>query len=70
MDAMPLAEAGRWRDVALDLGLIEPQVGRSKGQVRDWLRAQGREEDWIELQGLVYGARLEWRRRRAAGNPS
>lgn len=47
-----------FHDVALDLGLIEPQVGRSKGQVRDWLRAQGREEDWIELQGLVYGARL------------
>ncbi len=44
--------------VAREQGLIGEGVGRSKGQVRDHLRAQGREEDWIVLQGLVYGSRL------------
>ncbi|MCW2249536.1 hypothetical protein M2352_005219 [Azospirillum fermentarium] len=44
--------------IAVSEGVIPITTGRSKGAVRDWLRAAGREEDWTALQGLVYGARI------------
>lgn len=44
--------------IAVAEGMIPPSTGRSKGAVRDWLRAAGREDDWTALQGLVYGARI------------
>ena len=46
--------------VATELGLIPPEVGVSKGQVRDHLRQHGQEEAWIELQGSVYGAYMRY----------
>lgn len=44
--------------IAVSEGVIPVTTGRSKGAVRDWLRAAGREDDWTALQGLVYGARI------------
>jgi hypothetical protein len=40
---------------AVQQGLIPREAGRSKGEVRDYLRARGREDDWTGLQGYVYG---------------
>jgi hypothetical protein len=47
-----------FHQVAVEKGLITADVPRSKGGVRDRLRALGLEEAWIEMQGYVYGARL------------
>src|SRR5688572_6566015 len=44
--------------IAVEEGLVPPDLPVSKGKVRDYLRAVGREDSWTELQGLVYGARL------------
>ena len=44
--------------VAVERGLIAPEVPVSKGKVRDHLRQSGREDVWTELQGYVYGARM------------
>jgi hypothetical protein len=44
---------------ALEKGLVSPDVPRSKGAVRDYLRSVGREDDWTELQGYIYGARMD-----------
>ncbi len=44
--------------VAVERGLLLPQVPVSKGKVRDYLRQCGREDAWTELQGYVYGARM------------
>jgi hypothetical protein len=44
--------------IAVDEGLIPPELPASKGQVRDYLRGCGREDAWTELQGQVYGARM------------
>jgi hypothetical protein len=40
-------------------GLIPSDLARSKGAVRDYLRAIGKEDAWTELQGYVYGARMD-----------
>jgi hypothetical protein len=40
---------------AVEQGLIPAEVGTSKGEIRDHLRACGREDAWTELQGYVYG---------------
>lgn len=45
--------------VAVEKGLIPPQVPTTKESVRHYLRSCGRDEDWTELQGYVYGARLQ-----------
>ena len=45
--------------IALEQGLIPPQLPIGKGSVRDYLRQMQREEAWIELQGTVYGSRIE-----------
>jgi hypothetical protein len=44
--------------VALEQGLIAPDVPATKAAVRQALRDQGCEENWIEMQGYVYGARM------------
>ena len=50
---------GVFHRVAVDAGLIAPDVGTDKTSVRDHLRRQGREDEWTRLQGEVYGARME-----------
>lgn len=45
--------------VAVEQGLIPPEVPVSKGEVRDYLRQYGREDDWTELQGYVYAVRMQ-----------
>lgn len=47
---------GVFHAMAVRRGLIPPEVGTGKDEVRDYLRAVGREDDWTELQGEVYGA--------------
>jgi len=44
--------------VALERGLIPPDVPVNKSEVRNHLRRIGREDDWTEMQGYVYGPRL------------
>jgi len=43
---------------ALEKGLIPPELPAFKGQVRDYMRANGAEDAWTELQGYVYGPRM------------
>ena len=45
--------------VAVEEGLIGPEVPASKEKVRDYLRQCGKEEVWTQMQGLVYGARMQ-----------
>jgi phosphoserine phosphatase len=45
--------------VALDNGLITPEVPVNKVSVRDYLRNIGKESLWTEMQGYVYGSRIE-----------
>jgi hypothetical protein len=44
---------------ARERGVIESGPTRTKGQLRDELRAQDREDEWTELQGYVYGPGME-----------
>lgn len=44
--------------LAVEQGLIPPEIPPRKGEVRDHLRRAGREDAWTELQGHVYGDRL------------
>ena len=44
--------------LALERGLIGPDIPPVKTRVRDALRRAGREADWTALQGIVYGERL------------
>src|SRR6266516_4689237 len=44
--------------IAVERGLVPPELDPRKNQVRDFLRRSGREQDWTELQGYVYGARM------------
>ena len=44
--------------VALEKGLIPPELPPSKGKIRDYLRQARREDDWTEMQGYVYGPRM------------
>jgi hypothetical protein len=50
---------GVFHRVAREKGLIPANIGRSKDEVRDYLRSVGREDDWTSLQGEIYGARME-----------
>jgi hypothetical protein len=50
---------GVFHRVASEKDLIPAQTGRSKDEVRDYLRSIGREDDWTSLQGEIYGARME-----------
>lgn len=44
--------------VALERGVIPPELPPTKLAVRDYLRRQDREGVWTEMQGYVYGARM------------
>ena len=44
--------------VALDKGLISPEVPKQKNAVRDFMRERGIEEEWTRMQGEVYGSRI------------
>ena len=48
-----------FHQVAVQQGLIPPEVPVTKSAVRDYLRQQGKEDAWIELQGCAYGARVQ-----------
>lgn len=50
---------GVFHRAALDQGLITPEVGHGKDEVRGYLRSVNREDDWTALQGEVYGARMD-----------
>jgi hypothetical protein len=49
---------GVFHRVASDQGLITPDIGRGKDDVRSFLRSVDREDDWTALQGEVYGAQM------------
>jgi hypothetical protein len=49
---------GVFHRVASDQGLITPDTGRGKDDVRGYLRRLDREDEWTALQGEVYGARM------------
>jgi hypothetical protein len=49
---------GVFHRVASDQGLITPDIGRGKDDVRKFLRSIDREDDWTALQGEVYGAQM------------
>src|ERR1043165_1799053 len=50
---------GVFHQVARDQGLITPEIGHGKDDVRKYLRSVEREDDWTALQGEVYGARMD-----------
>jgi hypothetical protein len=50
---------GLFHRVALEKGLITPEITETKDSVRNYLRVCGMEDAWTELQGYVYGARME-----------
>lgn len=45
--------------VALEQGLVPPDLPPSKVSVRDHLRRIDKEDLWTEMQGYVYGARMD-----------
>ncbi len=45
--------------VALEQGLITPNIHVNKVAVRDHLRSVDKEAIWTEMQGYVYGARMK-----------
>ena len=45
--------------IALEQGLVPPDVPASKVSVRDHLRRIDKEDLWTEMQGYVYGARMD-----------
>ncbi len=44
--------------LALEQGLIDPDLPVNKTEVRDFLRKVGKEPAWTALQGLAYGTRM------------
>jgi len=44
--------------LALERGLIPPELPATKTSVRNYLIEQGREESWTELQGIAYGPEI------------
>ncbi len=44
--------------VALEQGVIPPDLPANKTAVRDYLRSVDKEDRWTEMQGYVYGARM------------
>src|SRR5687768_16860309 len=45
--------------LAVESGLVPPDVATNKQSIRDYLRRQGQEDRWTELQGIAYGSRIE-----------
>jgi hypothetical protein len=50
---------GVFHAVALERGLIPPELGRDKNSVRDHLNGSGHHDDFTGLQGYIYGARMD-----------
>lgn len=48
-----------FHQLALEKNLIPASLQKSKGAVRDYLRAAGQEEEWTAMQGDVYGNRMD-----------
>jgi len=46
---------GMFFEGAREKNWIPDNIGRSKTEVRDYLRLAGKEDLWTELQGIVYG---------------
>jgi hypothetical protein len=44
--------------VAVEQGLVPPEVATSKTAIREHLRSVGQEDRWTELQGTIYGPRM------------
>jgi hypothetical protein len=44
--------------IALESGLIPPDLPAGKNLIRDHLKREGKEELWTEMQGLVYGDKI------------
>lgn len=44
--------------LAVERGLVPPELPRTKQAVRDFLRRADREGEWTELQGIAYGPRI------------
>lgn len=51
---------GVFNRVAFEKDLIPENLPSSKNAVRNFLRQQGKEKEWTKLQGLVYGANMEF----------
>ena len=49
---------GLFYKVACELGLIPHSCGKTKNEVRDYLRENDSEEMWTKLQGIVYGSKM------------
>jgi len=49
---------GLFHRLAMERGLIPPQLPPHKRAVRDYLRSRGQESLWTELQGIAYGSRI------------
>lgn len=49
---------GIFYKAACELGLIPRSCGKTKNEVRDYLRNNKKEDKWTELQGIVYGSRM------------
>lgn len=47
-----------FKKVALEQGLIPPEIDSNKNAVRNYLRLADREDEWTKLQGEVYGGRI------------
>ena len=50
---------GLFHKVAVEQGLVPPEIHINKSSVRDYLRQHDREREWTELQGYVYGSRMQ-----------
>lgn len=50
---------GVFHAAAMERGLIEASLPKSKNAVRDFLNGAGRKDDFTALQGYVYGARMD-----------
>jgi hypothetical protein len=50
---------GVFHAAALERGLIDAELPKSKNAVRDLLNGSGRKDDFTALQGYVYGARMD-----------
>jgi hypothetical protein len=45
--------------LAMESGIVPPDVATNKKSIRDYLRSQEQEDRWTELQGIAYGSRIE-----------
>jgi hypothetical protein len=46
-------------EIAVEKNLVPVTLGRTKQDVRDYLRDKGQEAEWTKLQGEIYGSRIQ-----------